>query len=224
MKGSISYSRNRQQFLHGKQAPHGCVSAQVMHAAVKGSRAPPRTWVLQLSRPHFNATADTLHFTVQASSGLREACTRGMPSLRVPGLNSPRESATGHSGQGSSVCEHMDPRRSFALVIRWHGVVAVCRERSLAQVLGPGSVPKYPGGAAAYALANADGSLAAQVRLASGMVREVRSCENTHCDKLCAFDLVQWRLCMLWAVMRRAHARHPPLLLKQVRRAGHGRA
>lgn len=37
-------------------------------------------------------------------------------------------------------------------------------EGSLAQVLGPGSAPKYPGGAAAYALANADGSLAAQVR------------------------------------------------------------
>ena len=38
-----------------------------MHAAVKGTRAPPRTWVLQLSRPRFNATADTLAFTVQAS-------------------------------------------------------------------------------------------------------------------------------------------------------------
>lgn len=37
-----------------------------MHAAVKGARAPPRTWVLQLSRPRFNATADTLAFTVQA--------------------------------------------------------------------------------------------------------------------------------------------------------------
>ncbi|KAK9820969.1 hypothetical protein WJX81_002956 [Elliptochloris bilobata] len=66
----------------------------VMHAAVKGVRAPPRTWVLELSRPRFNASADTLAFTVQ--------------------------------------------------------------------VLGAGAGPKYPGGAAAYALANADGSLAAQ--------------------------------------------------------------
>lgn len=49
-----------------------------MHAAVKGTRAPPRTWVLQLSRPRFNASADTLAFTVQARPTLagpaREAC------------------------------------------------------------------------------------------------------------------------------------------------------
>ena len=38
-----------------------------MHATVKGTRAPPRTWVLQLSRPRFNATTETLAFTVQAS-------------------------------------------------------------------------------------------------------------------------------------------------------------
>ena len=50
-----------------QQAAYRCEDAQVMHAAVKGTRAPPRTWVLQLSRPRFNATADTLAFTVQAS-------------------------------------------------------------------------------------------------------------------------------------------------------------
>jgi len=48
-----------------------------MHAATKGSSAPPRTWVLQLSQPRYNASASTLTFTVQVlpGPGCGRACT-----------------------------------------------------------------------------------------------------------------------------------------------------
>ncbi len=54
-------SRARMQ----RGASAGAARVQVMHAATKGSSAPPRTWVLQLSQPRYNASASTLTFTVQ---------------------------------------------------------------------------------------------------------------------------------------------------------------
>ena len=108
-----------------QQAAYRCEDAQVMHAAVKGTRAPPRTWVLQLSRPRFNATADTLAFTVQARlapvAPPLGACPMPVCLPRTACLRA-QESVV---GQGSCVCERMDP--CWALVMAMlHDAVAVC--------------------------------------------------------------------------------------------------
>ena len=196
LKRSMRVFRQQAPASHGGQAAHGCGDAQVMHAAVKGTRAPPRTWVLQLSRPRFNATADTLAFTVQASPApvgrALGACPMSVgPSPIQPASLAPVGPALGacpvsvglphHSLPGSA----KDARPMSASVwtlagLRWWPCCMMppaSAELGLrAQVLRPGSAPKYPGGAAAYALANADGSLAAEVCSVSTMTTRLQWC------------------------------------------------